>query len=85
MISSLHVKLARTALNLTQEQVAEKSGISLPTIKKIEVTNPNDEIKSNKSTMIALIKFFEDSGVKFIDDESFVGVKVGKNIVKKRK
>ena len=83
MISSLHIKLARTALNLTQEQVAEKSSVSLPTIKKIETTNPNDELKNNRSTIIALVKFFEDSGVEFIEKDS-VGVKVGKKVIKQR-
>jgi|APGre2960657423_1045063.scaffolds.fasta_scaffold30540_2 transcriptional regulator with XRE-family HTH domain len=84
MISSLHIKLARTALGITQEQVAEKSSVSLPTIKKIETTNPNDEIKSNRSTMIALIKFFEDQGVQFIDEKDVVGVRVGKKVIKQR-
>ena len=84
MILSLHIKLARTALGLTQEQVAEKSTVSLPTIKKIETTNPNDEIKSNRSTIAALLKFFEDNGVEFIDEKDLVGVKVGKKVIKQK-
>lgn len=84
MISSLHIKLARTALGLTQEQVADKSTVSLPTIKKIETTNPNDEIKSNRSTIAALVKFFEDNGVEFIEGNEVVGVKVGKKIIKQK-
>ena len=85
MICSLHIKLARTALGIIQEELAEKSGVSLPTIKKkIETTNPNEQIKSNKSTMIALIKFFEDSGIKFIDEADEVGVKIGKKIIKQK-
>lgn len=84
MISSLHIKLARTALGLTQEEVAKKSTVSLPTIKKIETTNPNNEIKSNRSTIAALVKFFEDSGVEFIDEKDSVGVKVGKKIIKQK-
>ena len=63
MICSLHIKLARTALGLTQDQIAQKSFVSPQTIKKIETTNPNDLLKSNKSTIIALVKFFEYEGV----------------------
>ena len=84
MISSLHIKLARTSLGLTQEEVAKRSSVSLPTIKKIEVTNPNQEIKSNRSTIIALMKFFEDCGASFINEEDYVGVKVKRAVVKKK-
>lgn len=84
MTSSLHIKLARMALGMTQEQVAENSSVSLPTIKNIESTNPNDELSNNRSTIIALMKFFEDSGVEFIDKNDYVGVKVGKKTIKKK-
>lgn len=84
MICSLHIKLARTALGLTQDQLAEKSSVSPQTIKKIEITNPNEKLKSNKSTIIALMKFFEDEGVEFIDEKDEVGVKIGKKIIKQK-
>jgi DNA-binding XRE family transcriptional regulator len=84
MILSLHIKLARTALGMTQEELAKKSGVSAPTIKNIETTNPNEELGNNKSTIIALVKFFEDSGVEFIDEKDSVGVKVGKKIIKQK-
>ncbi len=84
MISSLHLKLARTALGLTQEQVAKQSSVSLPTVKKIEITNPNGEIRSNKSTIIALVKFFEDNGIEFVDEKILLGVKIDKKTVKQK-
>ena len=84
MISSLHFKLARTAIGLFQDQVAEKSSVSLPTIKNIESTNPNEELSNNRSTVIALMKFFEDNGVEFIDEKDFIGVRVGRKAVKKK-
>lgn len=84
MISSLHIKLARTSLGLTQEELATNSGVSSPTIKNIETTNPNHELKNNKSTIIALVKFFEDNGVEFITKADVVGVKVGKKTLEKR-
>ena len=84
MISSLHIKLARTALGITQEELANKSGVSAPTIKKIETTNPNEELGNNKSTIIALVKFFEDSGVELIEEKDVIGVKVGKKVIKQK-
>ena len=84
MICSLHIKLARTALGIIQEELAEKSGVSLPTIKNIETTNPNDKLKSNKSTIIALVKFFEDEGVEFLKEDEEIGVKIGQNVIKEK-
>ncbi|MDA9231014.1 helix-turn-helix domain-containing protein [Rickettsiales bacterium] len=84
MICSLHIKLARTALGLTQDQLAQKSFVSPQTIKKIETTNPNDLLKSNKSTIIALVKFFEDEGVEFLKENGEIGVKIGQNIIKEK-
>jgi DNA-binding XRE family transcriptional regulator len=78
MISSLHIKLARTALGLTQDELAKKSGVSSPTIKKIETTDPIKELKINKSTLIALMKFLEDSGIEIIDEEDAIGIKLNK-------
>jgi len=84
MICSLHIKLARTALGLTQDQLAEKSFVSPQTIKKIETTNPNDLLKSNKSTIIALVKFFEDEGVDFLKEDGEIGVKIGQSVIKEK-
>lgn len=84
MICSLHIKLARTALGLTQDQLAQKSFVSPQTIKKIETTNPNDLLKSNKSTIIALVKFFEDEGVEFLKEDGEIGVKIGQNVIKEK-
>jgi len=84
MILSLHVKLARAALNLTQDELSENSFVSPQTIKKIETTSPNEKLKNNKSTIIALMKFFEDNGVEFIDDGDSLGIKVDKKIIQER-
>ncbi len=34
---------------------------------------------------MALERFFEDSGLVFIDEEDFIGVKIGKEIIKESK
>lgn len=84
LISSLHVKLARTILGITQDELAEKSGVSAPTIKKLETLNPNEDLKNNMSTISALLNFFEKSGVEFINDKEEIGVKVGRKVVKQK-
>ena len=83
-ICSLHVKMARAALGVFQEDLAKRSGVSLPTIKKIETTSPNEKLKNNKSTIIALMKFFEDNGVEFIDDGDSLGIKVDKKVIQEK-
>ncbi|MFT6259440.1 MAG: putative transcriptional regulator [Rickettsiales bacterium] len=84
MICSLHIKLARASLGIIQEELADKSGVSLPTIKNVETTNPNDKLTNNKSTIIALVKFFEDNGVEFLDEGDSVGVRISRKTVKER-
>lgn len=76
MIYNYHIRLARSALNLTQSELAEKSGVSAPTIKNIELSNPEEELKNSKTVIMALLRFFEDSGLVFIDEEDFVGLKI---------
>lgn len=85
MIYNYHVRLARSALNLTQGELAEKSGVSAPTIKNIELSKPAEELKNSKTVIMALERFFADSGLVFIDEEEFIGVKIGKKIIKESK
>jgi len=81
MIYNYHIRLARSALNLTQSELAEKSGVSVPTIKSIELSKADEELKNSKTIIMALVRFFEDSGVVFIDEKDFIGLKIGKKII----
>ena len=85
MIYNYHVRLARSAWNLTQGELAEKSGVSAPTIKNIELSKPDEELKNSKTVIMALERFFEDSGLIFIDEEEFIGVKIGRKVIKESK
>ena len=82
MIYNYHIRLARSALNLTQTELAEKSGVSAPTIKNIELSKPDEELKNSKTVIMDLMRFFEDSGFIFIDEKDFMGVKIGKEVIK---
>lgn len=57
------IKAARALLDWSQEDLAEASGLSCATIRKLELGNisPRDE------TNIALRKAFEDAGLEFIE------------------
>ncbi|MFT7099439.1 MAG: putative transcriptional regulator [Rickettsiales bacterium] len=85
MIYNYHIRLARSALNLTQGELAEQSGVSVPTIKTIELSKADAKLKNSKTIILALMRFFEDSGLIFIDEEDFIGVKIGKKIIKEDK
>ncbi len=78
MIYNYHIRLARSALNLTQGELAKKSGVSVPTIKSIELSKADEELKNSKTIIMALVRFFEDSGLVFIDEDNFVGLKIEK-------
>lgn len=84
MIYNYHIRLARSALNLTQSELAEQSGVSVPTIKSIELSKPDEKLKNSKTIIMALARFFEDEGVEFIDEKDSLGVKVGKKVVRQK-
>jgi transcriptional regulator with XRE-family HTH domain len=84
MIYNYHIRLARSALNLTQAELAEKSGVSAPTIKNIELSKPDEELTNSKVVIMALLRFFEDSGIEFIDEKDFIGLKVDKKVIKQK-
>lgn len=70
------VKAGRCLLNLTQDQCAKCSGVSLSTLKKYE--NLNDEelvlqyIRYDKVMLI--LNYFDSVGVQFVNAEDRIGV-----------
>ena len=53
MIYNYHIRLARSAPNLTQGELAEKTGVSVPTIKSIELSIADEELKNSKTIIMA--------------------------------
>ena len=64
MITSCQMKAARVILGLDQRELAILSGLSLPTIQRME--SSKGFVKGNIDTLVKLVKTFEDNGVELI-------------------
>ena len=65
-VSIRQVKAARSLLAWSQETLAEKSGISLPTIKRLEAED--GELGGRAETGIAIRRALEKAGIQFIEE-----------------
>ena len=65
MMTSEQVRAARMLLRWEQKDLAEKSGVSLPTVKRLE-TAPG-ELNAYASTLEKLRAAVEAAGVVFVD------------------
>lgn len=79
-LTSEHVRAARALLRWEQQDLATKSGVSLPSIKRLE-TQPG-KLGAHDSTLAAIRQAFEKQGIEFQNGGS-PGVRL--NAVRKRK
>ncbi|WP_434617451.1 helix-turn-helix transcriptional regulator [Azospirillum sp. B2RO_4] len=70
MITAAQLKAARALLDWSQPQLAEASGLSLPTIQRMEKLGPSRSVAANVD---AVRKAFEAHGVKFIPEGPYHG------------
>lgn len=68
VITSFQFRAARSATRLTLRQVAEASGVSKPTIYRIEALDNFDVPDSLLSTIQKLATFYEGFGVEFTEN-----------------
>jgi predicted transcriptional regulator len=61
--TSEQIRAARMLLRWEQKDLAEKSGVSLPTIKRLEI-QPGP-VGANQTTIAALLRAFADAGIEF--------------------
>lgn len=66
MLTSELVKAARALIRWEQKDLAEESGVSLPTIKRLEAKPGN--INAHSSTISAIQSAFERQGIEFIHE-----------------
>ena len=79
-ISIRQIKAARALLAWSQEQLAEYSGVSLPTIRRLEAKD--GEIGGRQETGAKMIAALEAAGVEFIPENgSGAGVRLKKSVV----
>ena len=66
MITSAQVKAARALLGLDQRDLAELSGLSLPTIQRMETSD--GVIRGNVDSLMKLVGALTSAGVELISD-----------------
>lgn len=64
MLSSAQMKAARALVGMDQQQLADASGVSLPTIRRMEASEEN--VRSNVNTLVKVIEALERAGVELI-------------------
>lgn len=60
------MRAARALLNLDQRDLAERTGLSLPTIQRMEASD--DVIRGNVDSLMKLIAGLKEAGVELIDE-----------------
>lgn len=74
MIISVQIKAARALLRWSLSVLAEKSGVSVPTIQRMEASEGVP--RSISSTLDAVQKTLEEAGIEFIpENDGGVGVR----------
>lgn len=71
MITAAQLKAARALLGMDQRSLAEASGLSLPTIQRMETSEGN--IRGNVDSLVKLVAALEAAGLELIADGAVSG------------
>jgi len=66
MITSAQMRAARALLGMDQRDLAERTGLSLPTIQRMEASE--DVIRGNVDSLMKLIGGLEEAGIVLIGE-----------------
>jgi predicted transcriptional regulator len=78
-ISIRQIKAARSLLGWSQDDLADHSGVSKPTIGRLEATDSDEPIGGRPETGEALVAALEKAGVEFIPENGGgAGVRLAK-------
>ncbi|HEX9461753.1 MAG TPA: helix-turn-helix transcriptional regulator [Alphaproteobacteria bacterium] len=66
MITSSQLRAARALLGLDQSELASRSGLSAPTIQRMEASD--GVIRGNVDSLVKLVAAFDEAGLAFIED-----------------
>lgn len=66
MLTSAQMRAARAYLDLSQKDLAAESGVSVPTIQRLE--KGDRVVKANMDTLMKILAVFERSGLQLISD-----------------
>ena len=64
MLSSAQMKAARALLGWDQRRLAEESGLSLPTVRRMEASENN--VRGNVDSLVKVVEALERAGVELI-------------------
>lgn len=66
MITAAQVRAARALLDIDQRKLAELSGLSLPTIQRME--GSDDVVRGNVDSLMKVVTALEKAGIELIAD-----------------
>jgi transcriptional regulator with XRE-family HTH domain len=66
MITSAQLRAARVLLGMDQRQLADLSGLSVPTIQRMEASE--SMVRGNVDSLVKLIAAFDRAGIEMIDE-----------------
>ena len=68
MITSAQIRAARALLGMDQRTLAEKAGLSLPTIQRMEASD--GQVRGVVDSLVKLVQALEAAGVELIGDNA---------------
>ena len=71
VLSSAQMKAARALLRWDQRQLADASGVSLPTVRRMEASEHN--VRGNVDTLVKVVEALERAGLVLIAEDAFSG------------
>jgi transcriptional regulator with XRE-family HTH domain len=66
MITAAQLRAARVLLGIDQRRLAELSGLSVPTIQRMEASETM--VRGNVDSLVKLISAFNEAGIEMIDE-----------------
>jgi predicted transcriptional regulator len=66
MLTASQMKAARALLGIDQRRLAAASGVSLPTIRRMEASP--DNVRANVDTLVKVVQALEQAGVELIGE-----------------
>ena len=68
MLTGAQLKAARALLGINQRQLADISGLSLPTIQRMEASD--DVVRGNVDSLMKVVEALETAGVEIIGSDA---------------
>jgi transcriptional regulator with XRE-family HTH domain len=68
MITAAQMRAARALLQIDQRQLAELSGLSLPTIQRMEASD--GVVRGNVDSLMKLVEALQSAGIELINDNA---------------